>query len=103
MTNNKKAVDELFVVLENAISELNSAKRDIEVAMDDMPNIVDAVELKWPAGLYLRDIIRDLQKAYGRPMNEYETNMNIKLGRLINVLAVANIDTVEQLTEYIER
>jgi len=103
MTNNKKAVDELFSVLENAISELNSAKNDIEVAMGDMPEIIDAVELKWPAGLYLRDIIRDLQKAYGRPMSEYETNMNIKLGRLINVLAVANIDTVEQLTEYIER
>ena len=66
--------------------------------MDEFPAVP-----KWPSPLDLNTVLDDVENLYGIPITEYDAGQMRKLRQLKNVLASANIDTLDKLIEYIER
>ena len=91
-------ISTLFQRLDDAVSDHWAATQQVQNAMDEFP-----APPEWPSPLDLNTILEDIEDLYGVPTKEYDAGQLRKLRQLKNVLASANIDTVDKLIEYVER
>ena len=94
----QRNVSDLFQRLDDAVTDLGEARQQVQNAMDEFPAAPE-----WPSPLDLNTILEDIEDLYGPPIKEYDAGQLRKLRQLKNVLASANIDTLDKLIEYIER
>tara|TARA_Y100001963_G_scaffold82950_1_gene114969 strand:- start:237 stop:530 length:294 start_codon:yes stop_codon:yes gene_type:complete len=94
----QRNVSDLFQRLDDAVTDLGNARQQVQNAMDEFPAAPD-----WPSPLDLNTILEDIEDLYGTPTKAYDDNQLRKLRQLKNVLASANIDTIDKLIEYVER
>ena len=94
----QRNVSDLFQRLDDAVTDIGNARQQVQNAMDEFP-----AALEWPSPLDLNTILEDIEDLYGVPIKEYDAGQLRKLRQLKNVLASANIDTIDKLIEYIER
>ena len=94
----QRNVSDLFQRLDDAVTDLGNARQQVQTAMDEFPAAPD-----WPSPLVLNTILEDIEDLYGVPTKEYDAGQLRKLRQLKNVLASANIDTIDKLIEYVER
>ena len=94
----QKSISALFQRLDDAVNDHWAATQRVQDAMDEFPAAPE-----WPSPLDLNTILKDIEDLYGVPRAEYDAGQLRKLRQLKNVLASANIDTIDKLIEYIER
>ena len=94
----QRNVSDLFQRLDDAVTDIGNARQQVQNAMDEFPAAPE-----WPSPLDLNTILEDIEDLYGVPHAEYDAGQLRKLRQLKNVLASANIDTIDKLIEYIER
>ena len=94
----QQSISTLFRRLDDAVNDHWAATQRVQDAMDEFP-----AAPKWPSPLDLSTVLDDVENLYGIPITEYDAGQMRKLRQLKNVLASANIDTIDKLIEYIER
>ena len=94
----QRNVADLLQRLDDAVTDLGNARQQVQNAMEEFPAAPD-----WPSPLDLNTILEDIEDLYGVPTKEYDAGQLRKLRQLKNVLASANIDTIDKLIEYVER
>ena len=94
----QRNVSNLFQRLDEAVTDLGEVRQQVQYAMDEFPAAPE-----WPSPLDLNTILEDIEDLYGPPTKEYDAGQLRKLRQLKNVLASANIDTLDKLIEYVER
>ena len=94
----QRNVSDLFQRLDDAVTDLGTARQQVQNAMDEFP-----AAPAWPSPLDLNTLLEDIEALYGVPTKEYDAGQLRKLRQLKHVLASANIDTIDKLIEYVER